>query len=366
MVPDGQLTPAQGSAQTPSALQIWPGWQGLSAQALRTQYPSRHRRSAGQRCVSSSLQAGRHSPVMQVAPAAHSAPVSTTPSQSLSLPSQISGWGPTPPRHSQPRAPTQMRWPGRHSPSSGPAGTPGGRHSSPVPGRFSSTLPLQLLSRPSQTSSLGPTGVQTRLPSTQRVVPWRHSPTWLPHSAPTPGKGSSSTNPSQSLSSPSQTSSPGVVDPTLHTVPVPTELQIFLPTLRQAPCTPLSHSAPTSNPSSVMPSQSLSLPSHTSALGVTASRQLGAPVLASQTSLPVRHSPTQVQLLPDPVQPTTPAGKQESSGVGSFSSTRPSQLLSRLSQGTSAMGAIEPRQTLWSQLPITQACSPGWHWPLQS
>ena len=57
-----------------------------------------------------------------------------------------------------------------------------------------------------------------------------------------------------------------------------------------------------------MPSQSLSLPSHTSALGVTAFMQLSAPLLASQTERPVRHSPTQVQVPPASVQPVTPAG----------------------------------------------------------
>jgi hypothetical protein len=71
---------------------------------------------------------------------------SITPSQSLSLLSQISGWGPTAPWHtvSFPPAPslTQAVVPGRHSPTLAPQLTEG----------TSSTIPLQLSSNPLQIS----------------------------------------------------------------------------------------------------------------------------------------------------------------------------------------------------------------------
>ncbi len=140
------------------------------------------------------------------------------------------------------------------------------------------------------------------------VVPWRHWPTGVPQGTPTPGSGASSTSPSQSLSSPSQTSSPTVVEPALQIVPVPTELHTLTPVLRQAPATPLSQAAPTSKPSSMVPLQLLSLPSHTSAVGVMAFTQFTAPVAASHTRWPGLHSPTQVKVLPLAVQPAMPTG----------------------------------------------------------
>ena len=78
--------------------------------------------------------------------------------------------------------------------------------------------------------------------------------------------------------------------------------------MRQAPSTPLSQAAPTSKPSSIVPLQLLSLPSHTSAVGVTAFTQLTAPVVASHTRWPGLHSPTQVKVAPLAVQPVMPAG----------------------------------------------------------
>src|SRR5262245_49426212 len=84
----------------------------------------------------------------------------------------------------------------------------------------------------------------------------------------------SSTRPSQSLSSPSHSSDDGGPGTAPQTVPEPPGAQTFDPTLWQAP-TPAVQVAPTSNPSSTAPSQSLSSPSHSS--------DDGDPGTASQT-----------------------------------------------------------------------------------
>src|SRR5512140_2939530 len=91
----------------------------------------------------------------------------------------------------------------------------------------SSTLPLQSLSFPSQTSGLGPTTAQVIFPPEQVEIPDLHSPTLLPQATPTPGidgwpgSGGSSTTPSQSLSRPSHTSGVGPAALTLHSTSVP-------------------------------------------------------------------------------------------------------------------------------------------------
>src|SRR5438093_254781 len=83
---------------------------------------------------------------------------SIAPLQSLSSPSQVSGEGPTEPEHTL--APfAQASVPGRHWPTQ-LAGSPPGHaepHAVPTSIGLSSTVPLQLLSRPSQVSGCGPT-----------------------------------------------------------------------------------------------------------------------------------------------------------------------------------------------------------------
>src|SRR5439155_978974 len=121
-------------------------------------------------------------------------PSSVAPSQSLSMPSQTSALGVTlrlhaiaPPMHAVVPA----------------AQTPGRPvlHEAPPPGLPSSVLPLQLLSRPSQTSGLGATlRLQITAPAVHAVVPAAQTPSWpVLHAAPPPGLPLS-TVPLQSLS----------------------------------------------------------------------------------------------------------------------------------------------------------------------
>src|SRR4051794_15570651 len=85
-----------------------------------------------------------------------------------------------------------------------------------------STMPSQSSSIPLQTSGLVPEPVQVSLPSWQMRWPDPHDPPSVPpHMSPTPGNswgpapsGSSSMKPSQSLSIPSQISALGLVPPT--------------------------------------------------------------------------------------------------------------------------------------------------------
>src|SRR5262249_41136773 len=150
----------------------------------------------------------------------------------------------------------------------------------------SSIWPLQLLSTPSHTSVVGgrpPT--HSRLPFTQKILPFWQLPTSEPHGWPTPGT-LSSMMPLQSSSRPLHTSGvppvppeqtrpslpmhvsvPGVHTPgrTLHGVPAPGTLL------------------------SICPSQSLSSPSQISGVGSIWPRHCGAPWM--HTILPCLHSP---------------------------------------------------------------------------
>src|SRR4051812_41034301 len=77
-----------------------------------------------------------------------------------------------------------------------------------------STTPLQSLSLPSQSSCVGtvsPTQVST--PALHAVRPCLHSPTLLPHTLPTPARLPSSGMPLQSLSTPSHVSGLGSFGP---------------------------------------------------------------------------------------------------------------------------------------------------------
>src|SRR5687768_6839501 len=152
---------------------------------------------------------------------------SMLPSQLLSLPSQISGAGPTKSLHTS-RPPSHSRWPGAHSPSSSWQG-------SPSPGRTpSSAVPSQSSSTPLQISPAQP-------------VHWRPS----------------STTPSQSSSMPLQPGGSfggGMTKGALHSVSV-SLTHTKLPSRKQAPCWPLSQ-GPRLKPLSATPSQSSSSPLH--------------------------------------------------------------------------------------------------------
>src|SRR5262245_36127473 len=111
---------------------------------------------------------------------------SRRPSQSLSRPSQISVDGLTlrlhtmlPPEHAVVPAAHTPCWPVEHA--------------RPPPGLPSSTWPLQLLSRLSQTSDVGPwLRLHTIEPPEHAVVPAAHWPSWpVEHARPPPGLPSS-------------------------------------------------------------------------------------------------------------------------------------------------------------------------------
>src|SRR5262249_32830564 len=72
-----------------------------------------------------------------------------------------------------------------------------------------SIWPSQSLSLLSQTSGIGPWPLHTIWPLTQMFVPGLHSPTLLPQGPPIPGRLPSSTMPLQSLSTPSHVSGAG-------------------------------------------------------------------------------------------------------------------------------------------------------------
>src|SRR5262245_33778827 len=148
-----------------------------------------------------------HSPTLPCdGPHEPSGPMSSSklPSQSLSLPSHCSGCGPTEPMHCT-LPPTQCMTPDTHSPMSVP-------HTAPPPGSPLSTMPSQLSSLLLQVSGCGVLPLHTSLPPVHDSVPAVHSPTFDEHASPTWGSGSaavfSSTMPSQSLSWPSQISTP--------------------------------------------------------------------------------------------------------------------------------------------------------------
>ena len=93
----------------------------------------------------------------------------------------------------------------------------------PVCGKFPSSMtPSQSLSMPSQTSGWGMlVTLQTSLPFLQTIVPAWQAPRPLPHFSPTPGSVPSSICPSQLSSMPLQTSAWGVMTGALQTVSVP-------------------------------------------------------------------------------------------------------------------------------------------------
>ncbi len=124
------------------------------------------------------------------------------PSQSSSRLLQVSVAGLTPPMHVAHRPLTQVSIPGRQRP------TIAWPHGRVVPSRQShpsSTTPSQFSSPPLQSSGAGPIPPRQapHTPAAQVSVPWRQSPTSLPH-----GREIPSTMPSQSSSAPLQVSPP--------------------------------------------------------------------------------------------------------------------------------------------------------------
>ena len=152
---------------------------------------------------------------------------------------------------------TQCSVPGVHSPVPSP-------HEAPPPGSPSSAVPSQSLSRPSHTSGAG--GVSPRQimdAPTHWIVPSAHSPTLDPQGVPVPGTALSAV-PSQSLSSPSHVS---VVGPTAPVQDGTPPVHSTVPSAHSPTLEPQGTPMPGMDPSSAVPSQSLSRPSHTSAVG---------------------------------------------------------------------------------------------------
>src|SRR6266850_2238850 len=255
-----------------------------------------------------------------------------TPSQSLSRLSQVSVTGPTPPTQTS-DPPVHCVAPKEHSPVSVP-------HCAPPPGFPLSVIPSQSLSRPSQVSAVGPTPpTQVRDPPVHCVAPNEHSPVSVPHCAPPPGLPLSIT-PSQSLSKPSQISVTGPTpptqtnDPPVHCVAPKEHSPVSVPHCAPPPGFPLS----------VIPSQSLSRPSHVSAAGPTPPTQITDPPV--HCVAPKEHSPVSVpHCAPPPGLPL---------------SVIPSQSLSRPSQ-VSAVGPTPPTQV---RDPPVHCVAPNEHSPV--
>src|SRR3954471_21998894 len=210
-----------------------------------------------------------HWPFLQPNPDGHCAAVSTMPSQLLSRPSQTSGVGSEQPSQTKPMVPRQMRRPALQVPpfaSTCAWVSPGHRHTWPVWGKLPlSMTPSQLSSIPLQVSGCGiPVALQTRWPMLQTNVPDWQVPRPLPHLSPTPGSVPSSIWPLQLSSRPLQTSVCGVTVGASQNVPVLSARQARMPPRRQMPTPLLKHDAPTMKPSSMSPLQLLSRPSQSS------------------------------------------------------------------------------------------------------
>src|SRR5437867_2096782 len=212
-------------------------------------------------------------------------PLSTTPSQSLSTPSHVSAVGVPAAQLSTSPPLTHVR-----DPADAQAPTPHVVATAAIP---SSTVPLQSLSTPSHVSAVGVPAAQlsTTTPLTHVRDPAdAQAPT--PHVV-APSAIPSSTVPLQPPPRSSHLSAVGVPAAQLSTSPPLTHVRD--PADAQAP-TP--HVVATGAiPSSTVPLQSLSTPSHVSADAFIASRLSSAPLLppvvaASETpALPVDHAP---------------------------------------------------------------------------
>src|SRR3990167_4593209 len=283
----------------------------------------------------------------------HRHPSSTSASQSLSTPSQISESGPmypTPPHAPQYPSALHVWVPETHAPTSLPQGMASpGMQSHP-----SSMLPSQSSSREFQSSASGPVSPRQspQVPAMVQVwSPSEQAPTFEPQAIVSAGVQAhpSSTMPLQSESSRSpQVSAAGKMEPkqALHTpssqVCVPC-LQV--PTLLSGPQERTSRSTHGQD-SSIEVSQSLS----------TSSPQISASGPVSPRQSP--QVPAMVQVWsPSEQAPTFEPQAIVSAGVQAHpSSTMPLQSESSRSPQVSAAGKMEPKQALHP--PSSQVCVP--------
>src|ERR1041385_569732 len=207
--PHGSPSPATLSSTTPSQSPSMP----LQASAP-PRLPPWHPRPPPKQCSTP----GVHTPIeLPQLPPPSGSPSSIRPSQLSSMPLQRSTLLPVLSLHTSAPAWHTMT-PSRQASASGPS------QLWPTVGSCtaSSTTPLQLLSMPSHISRLGAPAWQTRPPALHAVTPFRHCPTCGPAShgidmsshwqlAPTPVRSGSASSilPSQSLSMPSQISADG-------------------------------------------------------------------------------------------------------------------------------------------------------------
>jgi hypothetical protein len=257
-------------------------------------------------------------------------PSSTEPSQLLSTPSQTSADG-APGAQVSTRAPPVQT----SSPVAAQAPVPQLVGVGAMP---SSTEPSQLLSTPSQTSADGAPGAQvsTSAPPVQTSSP-------VAAQAPVPqlvGTGAmpSSTEPLQSLSRPSQSS--GVPSGGVHSVTMPPPTQATVPTVAHSP-TPQDGGSGKLGSLSTVPSQSLSRPSQSS----------GVP--AGGVQLPTSSPSTQAMV---PVVTHSPRPHVGGAGSTGPSSVAPLQLSSSALQTSNCAGA--PGTHVSPTTPATQVVSP--------
>ena len=302
--PPSRLQTKLPAPQAPTASHSSPRWGHSSSVAVSQSLSSPSQASGCIRSIEphSTLPsaAQRHMDGPQTPGSRHgsprSSPSSTTPSQSLSAPSQRSGWL----RSSPPPGCVEQRRPrvrGSHSQTPSTQGLP----APPVPAQgwpsseSSSVMPSQSLSAPSQTSVSA--GCPLQLGSAeQQTPPWSSAQTWRPaphsptpsHAAPSSAQ-SSSVSPSQSSSRPSHCSA-AWASRELHSV-APSAAHRHVPW----PHTPGStQSSPRPSPWSTTPSQSSSTPLHTSATARASDppgwvEQMRPSVSGSHSQIPSRH-----------------------------------------------------------------------------
>src|SRR5882672_9245697 len=184
-----QTTPAHRSTHRPVfSSQCCPCAQVTWAQRSGTQNVLTHLYPLGQG-NSPPWQTSVQAPSRQANFDGHVALTSALPSQSLSLPSQISAAGPMQPSQTIPPLRHNV-FPAVHTPTPTCACVSlGQRQAAPTPGRTPSSMrPLQSSSLPLHVSGLGMLIVlQTSLPFTQTVTPAEQVPMPLPQATPTPG-----------------------------------------------------------------------------------------------------------------------------------------------------------------------------------
>src|SRR5262245_188649 len=178
---------------------------------------------------------------------------------------------------------------------------PTGTQSPPVPVTSSSTVLSQSSSMLLHTSA-----VPLWLPTQTIVPPWHSNvpaPHWpAPHVLPIGGPSASSMNVSQSSSRPLHTSTPGWTFGAVQASP-PAPSHTSTPCAKHAPISPLSHVLPRPRPLSTCPSQSSSMPLHTSVPGPTSPTHAPS-VLPLHVWMPVWHVPWHT-----PVVTSQPVGK---------------------------------------------------------